>query len=101
MSRETLKMLRDLSSSKKDKKLIRFAASSHISATKAKKELGISDLTKLKEEVADAVEQYRDIRDTVEEVVHVRERLSLKKLAIILSETDDEVDSWDNDNFRK
>ena len=97
MSRETLKMLCDLSSSEKDKKLIRFAASSRISATKAKKELGISDLIKLKEEVADGVEQYRDIRDAVKEVVHVRERLSLKELGVILSETDDEVDSSDNE----
>lgn len=97
ISRETLKMLCDLSSSEKDKKLIRFAASSHISATKAKKELGISDLVKLRKEVADAVEQYRDIRDAVDEVVRVRERLSLKELGIILSETEDEVDSSDNE----
>ena len=72
--RENLKILCELASSEKDKKLIRVAATTNLSATRAKKELGISNLVKEREAVAEAVQQYRDIRDAVEEVVSVRDR---------------------------
>ena len=44
ISRENLKILCELASSEKDKKLIRVAATTNFSATRAKKELGISSL---------------------------------------------------------
>ena len=46
ISRENLKILCELASSEKDKKLIRIAATTNFSATRAKKELGISNLVK-------------------------------------------------------
>jgi hypothetical protein len=46
ISRENLNILCELASSEKDKKLIRVAATTKFSATRAKKELGISSLVK-------------------------------------------------------
>ena len=46
ISKESLRMLCALSSSEKDKELIRVAATVHLSAKKARKELGINDLAK-------------------------------------------------------
>ena len=88
ISRENLKILCELASSEKDKKRIRVAATTNFSATRAKKELGISSLVKEREAVAEAVQQYRDIRDAVDEVVSVREGLSLQELGIVCSETE-------------
>ncbi len=79
ISRENLKILCELASSEKDKKLIRVAATTNFSATRAKKTLGISSLVKEREAVAEAVQQYRDIRDAVDKVVSVREGLSLQE----------------------
>lgn len=66
------------------------AATTNFSATRAKKELGISSLVKEREAVAEAVQQYRDIRDAVDEVVSVREGMSLQELGIVCSETETE-----------
>ena len=88
ISRENLKILCELASSEKDKKLIRIAATTNFSATRAKKELGISNLVKEREALAEAVQQYCDIQEAVEEVVSVREGLSLQELGIVCSETE-------------
>ena len=42
------------------------------------------------EVVAEAVQQYRDIRDAVDEVVSVREGMSLQELGIVCGETETE-----------
>ena len=90
ISKESLKMLCDLSSSEKDKKLIRVAATAHLSAKKAKKELGISDLARERKAVSDAIEDIQDIRDAVDEVVRVKEKLTLQELGIVFSEGEDD-----------
>lgn len=90
ISSENLKILCELASSENDKKLIRVAATTNFSATRAKKELGISSLVKEREAVAEAVQQYRDKRDAVDEVLSVREGMSLQELGIVCSETETE-----------
>jgi hypothetical protein len=77
ISKESLRMLCALSSSEKDRKLIRVAATAHLSAKQARKELGISDLAKERKAVYEAIEEFQDIRDAVDEVVRIREKLSL------------------------
>jgi hypothetical protein len=84
-----------LASSEKDKKLVRVAATAHISAKKARKELGINNLAMERKAVSEAIEEFQDIRDAVDEVVHVKEKLSLQ-VGIVLSETDREDDSPDD-----
>jgi hypothetical protein len=98
VSRENLKILCELASSEKDKKIIRVAATTNFSATRAKKELGISSLVKEREAVAEAVQQYRDIRDAVDEVLSIREGLSLQELGIVFSETETGSEADSNDN---
>jgi hypothetical protein len=85
-----------LASSEKDKKLVRVAATAHISAKKARKELGINNLAMERKAVSEAIEEFQDIRDAVDEVVHVKEKLSLQEVGIVLSETDREDDSPDD-----
>ncbi len=97
ISKESLKMLCDLSSSEKDKKLIRVAATAHLSAKQARKELGISDLAKERKAVSEAIEEFQDIRDAVDEVVRVKEKLSLQELGIVLSDTESEDDIQDHE----
>ena len=58
LSKESLKMLCDLASTEKDKKLIRVAATAHVSATEAKARLGVSDLVTERDTVCKALEQY-------------------------------------------
>ena len=84
-----------MASSEKDKKLVRVAATAHISAKKARKELGINNLAMERKAVSEAIEEFQDIRDAVDEVVHVKEKLSLQ-VGIVLSETDREDDSPDD-----
>jgi hypothetical protein len=85
-------MLCALSSSEKDRKLIRVAATAHLSAKQARKELGISDLAKERNAIKEAIEEFQDIRDAVDEVVRVKEKLSLQELGIVLSEEESEDD---------
>lgn len=96
ISKESLKILCDLASSEKDKKLIRVAATAHLSAKKARKELGINDLAMERKVVSEAIEEFQDIRDAVDEVVRVKEKLSLQEVGIVLSETEGEDDSPDD-----
>ena len=58
-------MLCELAFSEKDKKLIRVTAMRNIFAAKSKKVLGISNLVKKREAVAEAVQQYRDIQEAM------------------------------------
>ena len=88
ISRENLKMICELASSEKDKKLIRFAATGHLSATMTKKEYGISNMNKEKRDVTEAKEQYKNIKEAVNEVVSVSEKMSLKELGILFSDTE-------------
>lgn len=74
-SRETLKIVCDLASSEKDKRLIKYAVScgGNMSREAAKKKYGISDLTLLKNTVENAIEQAREIRDAVDHLSNVKE----------------------------
>ena len=91
-------MLCALSSSEKDKKLISVAATAHLSAKKARKELGINDLAKERKAVSEAIEEFKDIIDTVDEIVCVKEKLSLQEVGIVFSETEGEDDSPDDES---
>ena len=83
----------DLASSEKDKKLIRVAATAHVSATEAKARLGVSDLVTERETVYKALEQYIDIRDAVDKVVRARETASSEELGIHITYSDSDSDS--------
>ncbi len=74
ISKETLKVICDLSSSEKDKRLIKYAVcqSSNISTETAKKMYGISDLKYLKDNIEDAIEQALEIRKAVDLLSNVR-----------------------------
>lgn len=85
ISRETLKIVCDLASSEKDKRLIKYAVScgGNMSREAAKKKYGISDLTLLKNTVENAVEQAREIRDAVDHLSNVKEDCILEELGIL------------------
>ena len=99
-SRETLKIVCDLASSEKDKRLIKYAVScgGNMSREAAKKKYGISDLTLLKNT---AIEQAREIRDAVDHLSNVKEDCILEELGIFCgndSKSDsDESESSDNE----
>ena len=84
ISRETLKIVCDLASSEKDKRLIKYAVNcgGNMSREAAKKKYGISDLTLLKNTVENAVEQAREIRDAVDHLSNVKEECILEELGI-------------------
>lgn len=80
ISKETLKVICDLASSEKDKRLIKYAVcqSSNISAETAKKTYGISDLKYLKDNVEDAIEQALEIRKAVDLLSSIKEACILE-----------------------
>ena len=86
LSKESLKMLCDVASSEKDKKLIRVAA------TEAKAKLGVSDLVTERETVCKALKQYIDIRDAVDKVVRARDTASVEELGIHITYSDSDSD---------
>ena len=69
-----------------------------LSAKKARKELSINDLAKEQKAVSEAIEEFKDIRDTVDEIVCVKEKLSLQEVGIAFSETEGEDDSPDDES---
>lgn len=103
ISRETLKIVCDLASSEKDKKLIKYAVScgGNMSREAAKKKYGISDLTLLKNTAENAIEQAREIRDAVDHLSNVKEDCILEELGIFCgndSKSDsDESESSDDE----
>lgn len=103
ISRETLKIVCDLASSEKDKRLIKYAVScgGNMSREAAKKKYGISDLTLLKNTVENAIEQAREIRDAVDHLSNVKEDCILEELGIFCgndSKSDsDESESSDDE----
>lgn len=94
ISRETLKIVCDLASSEKDKKLIKYAVScgGNMSREAAKKKYGISDLTLLKNTVENAVEQAREIRDAVDHLSNVKEDCILEELGICVNDSKSDSD---------
>lgn len=107
ISKETLKVVCDLASSEKDKKLIKYAvcSSANMSAEAARKTYGISDLKSLKKNVGDAVERALEIREAVEQLSRVKEECVLEELGLHMCEANTDGDetesseSNDNDSY--
>ena len=98
ISRETLKIVCDLASSEKDKKLIKYAVcrSSNMSTEVAKKTYGISDLTSLKNDVENAVKQALEIRKAVDHLSSVKEACILEELGIYIDDSKTDSDETES-----
>ena len=85
LSKATLSIICDLASSEVDKKLIKYTAliSSGISSTQARKLYGISESTKLKTEVSQALAAASEIQEAVNKLSSVKEKCVLESLGII------------------
>ena len=73
MSRESLKVLCELASSEKERRLIRVAASHGQTGNQARKSKGISNLHAERERVKEAVKEYEEIKKAVNEIAQARE----------------------------
>lgn len=73
MSRESLKVLCELASSEKGRRLIRVAASHGQTGNQARKSMGISNLHAERERVKEAVKEYEEIKKAVNEIAQARE----------------------------
>lgn len=80
INKEELKLLCSLATNEKDKKLIRVAASSHLSATQSKAKLGIDDITSEREAVYVAVKELQVIREAVDELAMCKENVIIGDL---------------------
>jgi hypothetical protein len=96
LNREALKALCDLASTEADRKLIRVAATGGMSASQARSTYGINDLHKEREKVAQAVKEYTAIRNTVEELVRVKENAVLESFGVTET-SDSEMEILDSD----
>ena len=83
-----MKLLCELATSGKDKRLIRVAASSEMSQRTAQKELGISNVNEERARVAAAIEDLEQIKVAVNQIVESKESSSLSFL--VLSSSDSE-----------
>ena len=97
IAKETLRDLCNLASTESDRKLIKFAAceASGYSNRKAKENLGIHQLTKLKNTVQSAMEQAAAIRKEVVELATAKEASALKWLGLYdyVSESESDCES--------
>ena len=80
IDKNSLKLLCELASSKKDKQLIRVAASTGISAKLAKNELGISELNTERKRVAKAIEDLEHIKSAVNDIIESKQSSALTAL---------------------
>ena len=86
ITKTEMKLLCSLASSEKDRKLIKVAASSGLSASQSKSRLGIEDVNAERHEVFTAVKELQEIKEAVEE-------LAMAKLANEDSDSDSDTDS--------
>jgi hypothetical protein len=68
LDRESLKVLCNLASSETDRKLLKTVATAGLLAEKAKALFGIGNLHKLRNDVAQAVQEYDSIRRNVNDI---------------------------------
>ena len=80
INKEELKLLCSLATNEKYKKLIRVAASSHLSAMQSKAKLGIDDITSEREAVYVAVKELQVIREAVDELAMCKENVIIGDL---------------------
>lgn len=92
LNKATLSVICNLASSETDKKLIKYTAllSSGTSSQQAKKKFGISEATKLKSEVSQALKDATEIQIAVNKLSLVQERCVLESLGVIDSEESQE-----------
>ncbi len=109
LSKAALSIICDLASSETDKKLIKYTAllTSGVSSQKARKIFGISEASKLKNEVLQALESAKEIQTVVNKLSLVQEKCALENLGIVAgsdessegSESEDKYDSGDCSNL--
>ena len=99
IDKNVLKLLSELATSEKDKRLIRVAASSGMSQRTAQKELGISNVNEERARVAAAIEDLEQIKVAVNQVVESKESSSLSFLALSSSDSEESGnDTGDEDD---
>ena len=97
LSKETLQCVCSLTSTEKDRKLIKFVAcqSNGMSNKKASQEYGVSNFSGIKKDVEDAMKDAIEIRDAVLELASIKEKATLESFGIYVeqdceSSSDDE-----------
>ena len=82
--KSTLSLICDLATSEVDKKLIRYTAliSTGISSTQPRKLYGITESTKLKVEVSQAIKEASEIQEAVNKLSLVQEKCMLQSIGI-------------------
>ena len=95
MKKDTLLALCNLPSTESDRKLIEFAVceATNYSNKKAGTNLGMQGVTKLKEEVRNALEEAKTIRKEVADLAMVREKSALRSLGLYVPCDSDSSDS--------
>ena len=88
LNKESLRLLCELASSEKDRRLIRVAASQGHSANAARNSLGISNLTTERERVQEAIDEYVEIKNMVNEIAQAKEDV-INSFGLAFSDPDD------------
>ncbi len=88
LNKESLRLLCELASTEKDRRLIRVAASQGQSANAARNSLGISNLTIERERVQEAIDEYVEIKNMVNEIAQAKEDV-INSFGLARSDPDD------------
>ena len=92
LNKESLRLLCELASTEKDRRLIRVAASQGQSANAARNSLGISNLTVERERVREAIDEYVEIKNMVNEIAQAKEDVR-NSFGLACSDPDDSSSS--------
>ena len=93
ISKVEMKLLCSLASSEKDRKLIKVAASSGLSASQSKAKLGIEDVATERDAVFAAVKELQSIREAVEELAVCKQNVFTEALQMSKLDSDSDSDS--------
>lgn len=88
LNKESLRLLCELASTEKDRRLTRVAASQGQSANAARISLGISNVTLERERVQNVIEEYMEIKNIVNEVAQAKEDV-LSSFGVAYSDPND------------
>ena len=92
IDKDMLQMLCELASSEKDKRLTKYAVctSLQLLSTEAKNLYGVSDLAMLQRQVAEALDEAREIRDVVTKIASIEKSVALESIGLVTSDISSE-----------